>query len=53
LGATFQRCATVSPDGTKNLIDSPLAATRNADREKTTFFAAEIRSLDGRLCDLL
>src|SRR4029077_15131159 len=51
--ATFERCATVSPDGTKDLINSPLVATRNADREQTRFFALQVGPLDGRLCDLL
>jgi hypothetical protein len=50
---TFERSATVSPDGTKDLIDSPLAATRDADRKQTAFFALQVGSLDGRLCDLL
>jgi hypothetical protein len=50
---TFERSATVSPDGTKDLIDSPLAATGNADRKKAAFFALQVGSLDGRLCDLL
>jgi hypothetical protein len=45
----FERSATVSPNGTKNLIDSPLAATRYADRKQTAFFAAHVGSLDGRL----
>jgi len=39
LRATFERSATVSPHGTKDLIDSPLAATRNTDREQAAFFA--------------
>ena len=50
---TFERSATVSPDGTKDLIDSPLAATGDADRKQTAFFALQVGSLDGRLCDLL
>jgi len=45
----FERSATVSSYGTKNLIDSPLAATRYADRKQTAFFAAHVGSLDGRL----
>ena len=50
---TFERSATVSPDGTKDLIDSPLVATGDADREQAPFFALQVGSLDGRLCDLL
>jgi hypothetical protein len=33
LGPTFERRATVSLHRAKNLIDAPLAATRNADRK--------------------
>jgi hypothetical protein len=51
--ATFERGATVSPDGTKDLIDAPLAATRNTDRKQSAFFALQVGSLDCRLCDLL
>jgi hypothetical protein len=51
--ATFERSATVSPDGTKDLIDAPLAATGNADRKQTALFTLQVGSLDGRLRDLL
>jgi hypothetical protein len=50
---TFERRATVSPDGTKDLIDSALVATGDADRKQTAFFALQVRALNGRLCDLL
>jgi hypothetical protein len=35
------------------LIDSPLVATGNADREQATLFALHYRSLENGLCDLL
>jgi hypothetical protein len=35
------------------LINSPLAATGNADREQATLFALHYRSLENGLCDLL
>jgi hypothetical protein len=38
---TFQCRTIVSPHRTKDLIDPPLAATRNADREQASLFTLD------------
>jgi hypothetical protein len=50
--APFESRATITAHWTQDLVHLPLAATLDADRKKTPFFAAKTRSLECRLRDL-